>query len=105
MARETQTVDVHALGTVTFRPLGKVGMERVQQAARRSSISPFHDRGSKASPQEIEDALLVSKQVVEPKFPSNEEFFAALEGHGHVLGDIANAIRAASWPNQPGRMR
>ena len=33
MARETQTIDVHALGTVTFRPSGKVGMERVQQAA------------------------------------------------------------------------
>lgn len=100
MARETQTIDVHALGTVTFRPLGKVQIERVQAQARRTSVSPFHDKGSKASPQEIEDALLVSKQVIEPKFSSNEEFFAALQGHHHVLGDIADAIRAASWPNQ-----
>jgi hypothetical protein len=45
--------------------------------------------------------MLVTKQVVEPRFSSNEEFFAALEGHDHVLGDIADAIRAASWPNQP----
>jgi hypothetical protein len=101
MARETQTIDVHALGTVTFRPLGKVQMERVQEAARRSSVSPFHGPSSKASPQEIEDALLVSKQVIEPRFSSNEEFLAALQGHGHVIGDIADAIRAASWPNQP----
>ncbi len=100
MARETQTIDVHALGMVTFRPLGKVQMERVQEAARRSSVSPFHGPSSKASPQEIEDALLVTKQVIEPKFSSNEEFLAALQGHSHVIADIADAIRAASWPNQ-----
>jgi hypothetical protein len=76
-------------------------LERLQEAARRSSVSPLHDRGHKASPQEIEDALLVSRQVVEPRFSSNEEFFAALDGHEHVLGDIADAIRAASWPNRP----
>jgi hypothetical protein len=101
MAREQQTIEVHALGTVTFRPLGKVAMERLQEAARRNAVSPLHGRGHKASPQEIEDALLVSKQVVEPRFSSNEEFFAALDGHDHVLNDIADAIRAASWPNQP----
>ena len=102
MARDSQTIEVHALGAVTFRPLGKVAMERLQEAARRSSISPLHDDPrTKASPQEIEDALLVTKQVVEPRFSSNEELFAALEGHGHVIADIAEAIRAASWPNQP----
>jgi hypothetical protein len=101
MARESQTIDVHALGTVTFRPLGKVAMERLQEAARRSSVSPFGDRLHKSSPQEIEDALLVTSQVLEPRFSSNEEFFAALDGHDHVLRDIADAIRAASWPNQP----
>lgn len=101
MAREQQTIEVHALGVVTFRPLGKVAMERLQEAARRSSVSPFGDPRQKSSPQEIEDALLVSKQVTEPRFSSNEEFYAALEGHDHVLGDIADAIRAASWPNQP----
>jgi hypothetical protein len=103
MAREPETIEVHALGAVTFRPLGKVAMERLQEAARRTSVSPLHDRTHKASPQEIEDALLVSQQVVEPRFSSNEEFFAALDGHGHVLADIADAIRAASWPNQPAR--
>lgn len=101
MAREPQTIEVHALGTVTFRPLGKVAMERLQEAARRSSVSPFGDRLHKSSPQEIEDALLVTQQVVEPRFSSNEELYAALEGHDHVLGDIADAIRAASWPNRP----
>jgi hypothetical protein len=101
MAREPQTIEVHALGAVTFRPLGKVAMERLQQAARRTSVSPFHDRLHKSSAQEIEDALLVSDQVVEPRFSSNEELFAALNGHDHVIGDIADAIRAASWPNQP----
>jgi hypothetical protein len=101
MAREPQTIEVHALGVVTFRPLGKVAMERLQEAARRTSVSPLHDRSHKASPQEIEDALLVSRQVVEPRFSSNEEFLAALGGHDHVLADIADAIRAASWPNQP----
>jgi hypothetical protein len=101
MARETQTIEVHALGSVTFRPLGKVAMERLQEAARRSSISPLHDDPrTKASPQEIEDALLVSKQLLEPRFASNEELLAALQGHNHVIGDIADAIRAASWPNQ-----
>ncbi len=102
MAREPQTIEVHALGAVTFRPLGKVAMERLQEAARRSAVSPSHDRGHKASPQEIEDALLVSKQLLEPRFSSSEELFAALDGHDHVVGDIAHAIRAASWPNQPG---
>jgi hypothetical protein len=101
MAREPQTIEVHALGTVTFRPLGKVAMERLQEAARRSSVSPFGDPLHKSSPQEIEDAMLVTNQVVEPRFSSNAELFAALEGHDHVLGDIADAIRAASWPNQP----
>jgi hypothetical protein len=101
MAREQQTIEVHALGAVTFRPLGKVAMERLQEAARRSSVSPFGDPRHKSSAQEIEDAMLVTKQVVEPRFSSNEEFYAALEGHDHVLGDIADAIRAASWPNQP----
>ena len=101
MARELQTIEVHALGTVTFRPLGKVAIERLQEAARRSSVSPLHGRGQKVSPQEIEDALLVSKQLVEPRFSSSEELLAALNGHNHVIGDIAEAIRAASWPNQP----
>jgi hypothetical protein len=101
MAREPQTIEVHALGAVTFRPLGKVAMERLQEAARRTSVSPLHGRGHKASPQEVEDALLVSQQVLEPRFSSNEELFAALDGHEHVIGDLADAIRAASWPNQP----
>jgi hypothetical protein len=101
MAREPQTIEVHALGAVTFRPLGKVAMERLQAAARRTSISPFGGRGDKASPQQIEDALLVTGQILEPRFASNEELFAALDGHDHVIGDIADAIRAASWPNQP----
>ena len=93
MARDTQTIDVHALGTVTFRPLGKVAMERLQEAARRTH---------KGSPQQAEDVLLVSKQVIEPRFSSDEELFAALEGHDHVIADIADAIRAASWPNLKG---
>jgi hypothetical protein len=101
MAREPQTIEVHALGTVTFRPLGKVAIERLQEAARRTSVSPLHGRGQKASPQEVEDALLVSKQLVEPRFSSSEELLAALNGHDHVIGDIVDAIRAASWPNQP----
>ncbi len=91
MARDQQTIEVHALGAVTFRPLGKVAMERLQEAARRQ----------KGSPQQNEDVLLITKQVTEPRFSSNEELFAALEGHDHVIGDIADAIRAASWPNQP----
>jgi hypothetical protein len=99
MARTPQTIEVHALGTVTFQPLGKIAMERLQEAARRKAVSPLHDRRHKASPQEVEDALLVTKQVLEPRL-SNDEFFAALEGHDHVLGDIADAIRAASWPNK-----
>jgi hypothetical protein len=102
MAREDQTIEVHALGAVTFRPLGKVAMERVQAAAQRSAVSPLRDRSYKASPQEVEDGLLVSKQIVEPRFASNEELVAALNGHDHVIGDLADAIRAASWPNQPG---
>jgi hypothetical protein len=101
MAREPQTIEVHALGSVTFRPLGKVAMERVQEAARRTAISPLRDRSHKASPQEVEDGLLVSKHLVEPRFASNAELIAALNGHDHVIGDIADAIRAASWPNQP----
>jgi hypothetical protein len=101
MAREPQTIEVHALGAVTFRPLGKVAMERLREAARRTSVSPLHDRSHKASPREIEDAFLVSQQVLEPRFSANDDFFAALDGHEHVLGDIADAIRAASWPNQP----
>jgi hypothetical protein len=101
MARETQTIEVHALGTVTFRPLGKVAIERLQEAARRTSVSPLHGRGHKASPQEVEDGLLIGKALVEPHFSSGEELFAALNGHDHVIGDIAEAIRAASWPNQP----
>jgi hypothetical protein len=76
-------------------------MERLQEAARRNAVSPLHDRRHEASPQEIEDALLVSKQVIEPRFSTDEELVAALEGHEHVIGDIADAIRAASWPNQP----
>jgi hypothetical protein len=95
MAREPQTIEVHALGAVTFRPLGKVAMERLQEAARRSG----HQGGST---QGAEEVLLVSEQLVEPRFSSNEELLAALEGHDHVIGDIADAIRAASWPNQPG---
>jgi hypothetical protein len=94
MAREPQTIEVHALGAVTFRPLGKVAMERLGEAARRSG----HQGGST---QEAEDVLLVSKQLVEPRFSSNEELLAALEGHDHVIGDLAEAIRSASWPNQP----
>jgi hypothetical protein len=101
MARDQQTIEVHALGAVTFRPLGKVAMERLQETARRNAASPLRDQPRKASPQEIEDALLVTKQVIEPRFASNEELFAALDGHDHVIGDIADAIRAASWPNQP----
>ncbi len=94
MAREPQTIEVHALGAVTFRPLGKVAIERLQEAARRSG-----HQGSSA--QAAEDVLLVSKQLVEPRFSSNEELLRALDGHDHVIGDIADAIRAASWPNQP----
>jgi hypothetical protein len=94
MAREPQTIEVHALGAVTFRPLGKVAMERLQEAARRSG----HQGGST---QEAEDVLLVSKQLVEPRFPSHEALLAALEGHDHVIREIAAAIQAASWPNQP----
>jgi hypothetical protein len=101
MAREPQTIEVHALGAVTFRPLGKVAMERLQEAARRNGGSPLRDGRQKALPQEVEDVLLVSKQVLEPRFSSNEELFAALDGHDHVIGDLADAIRAASWPNQP----
>lgn len=101
MAREPQTIEVHALGTVSFRPLGKVPMERLQEAVRRNVVSPLHDRDYKASPAELEDALLVSQAVLEPRFSSNEEFFAAMDGHTHVLADIADAIRAASWPNKP----
>ncbi len=87
MAREPQTIDVHALGTVTFQPLGKVAMERLQEAARRTAVD--------------EDALLVVKQLSEPRFSSEEELLAALQGHNHVIGDIADAIRAASWPSRP----
>jgi hypothetical protein len=94
MPREPQTIEVHALGAVTFRPLGKVAIERLQEAARRSG-----HQGS--STQAAEDVLLVSKQLVEPRFSSNEELLGALDGHDHVIGDIADAIRAASWPNQP----
>ncbi len=101
MAREPQTIEVHALGVVTFRPLGKVAMERLQEAARRTSVSPLGGRGQKASALEIENALLVTSQVVEPRFASNEEIVAAMGGHDHVIADIADAIRAASWPNQP----
>jgi hypothetical protein len=101
MAREPQTIEVHALGAVTFRPLGKVAMERLQEAARRSAVSPSQDGGRRPSPEEIENALLVSRQLVEPRFASDAELFAALDGHDHVIGDIADAIRAASWPNQP----
>jgi hypothetical protein len=101
MARETQTIEVHALGTVTFRPLGKVAIERLQEAARRTSVSPLRGRGHKASPQEVEDGLLISKALVEPRFSSGEDLLAALNGHDHVIGDVAEAIRAASWPNQP----
>jgi hypothetical protein len=101
MARDPQTIEVHALGVVTFRPLGKVALERLQEAARRTSVSPLHGRGQKASPQEIEDALLVTSQIVEPRFGSSEELVAAMGGHDHVIADIADAIRAASWPNQP----
>jgi hypothetical protein len=100
MARDTQTIEVHALGTVTFRPLGKVQMERLQEAAKRSSVSPLGDRHEKASTHEIEDAMLVTKHMLSPKFASDAELVAALEGHGHVIGDIAHAIRDASWPNQ-----
>jgi hypothetical protein len=98
MARETQTIEVHALGEVTFRPLGKVQMERLMEAAKRSSTSPLG--GQKASTHEIEDAMLVTKHMLSPKFASDAELFAALEGHDHVIGDIAHAIRDASWPNQ-----
>jgi hypothetical protein len=101
MARETQEIDVHALGTVTFRPLGKIQMERLQEAAKRSSVSPFGDRHQKASTHEIEDALLVTQHMLTPKFASDAELFAALEGHDHVISDIAHAIRDASWPHQP----
>jgi hypothetical protein len=101
MAREPQTIEVHALGAVTFRPLGKVAMERLQETARRTSISPLGGAREKASPQEIEDGLLVTRQIVEPRFSSGEELRAALNGHDHVIGDLADAIRAASWPNQP----
>lgn len=101
MARETQTIDVHALGTVTFRPLGKVQMERLQEAAKRSSASPLGDGRQKASTHEIEDAMLVTGHMVSPKFGSDDELLAALEGHDHVISDIAHAIRDASWPNQP----
>ncbi len=101
MARESQTIEVHALGTVTFRPLGKVAIERLQETARRTSVSPLRGHGHKASPQEIEDELLLSKGLVEPRFASGAELLAALNGHDHVIGDLAEAIRAASWPNQP----
>jgi hypothetical protein len=86
MARETQTIEVHALGAVTFLPLGKVAMERAQEEAKRTAVS--------------EDLLLVSRCVTEPRFGSNEELLAALKGHNHVIGDIADAIRAASWPSR-----
>jgi hypothetical protein len=98
MAREPQTIEVHALGTVTFRPLGKVAMERLQEAARRGGTSPL---SGKTSPEAVEDWLLVSGQLVEPRFSSDRELVAALQGHDHVIADIADAIRAASWPNQP----
>src|ERR1700709_414771 len=98
MARETQEIDVHAPRTAPFRPPGKAQMERLQEAAKRSSISPF---GEKASTHEIEDALLVTQHMVTPKFASDAELFAALEGHDHVISDVAHAIRDASWPNQP----
>ena len=77
MARETQEIDVHALGTVTFRPLGKVQMERLQEAAKRSSVSPLGDRHQKASTHEIEDALLVTQHMLTPKFASDAELLAA----------------------------
>ncbi len=101
MERKTQTIDVHALGTVTFRPLGKVQMERLQEAAKRSSISPLADRNHKASTHEIEDAMLVTKHMLTPKFASERELLAALHGHDHVISDVAHAIRDASWPNRP----
>jgi hypothetical protein len=100
MARETQTIEVHALGEVTFRPLGKVQMERVQEAAKRSSFSPLGDRNHKASTHEIEDAILITKHMLTPKFASEGELLAALQGHDHVIHDVAHAIRDASWPNQ-----
>ena len=39
--------------------------------------------------------------MLTPKFASDAELLAALEGHDHVISDIAHAIRDASWPNQP----
>jgi hypothetical protein len=75
-------------------------MERLQEAAKRTSVSPLGDRRQKASTHEIEDALLVTQHVLSPKFASDAELQAALEGHDHVISDIAHAIRDASWPNQ-----
>ncbi len=78
------------MGAVTFRPLGKVEMERIQKTAR----------SGKAPAAEIEGSLLIANCVLEPRFDSAEQFMAALDGHDHVLADVVGAIRAASWPNR-----
>jgi hypothetical protein len=37
MARPTRSVEIEGVGTVTFRPLGKIAMEQVRDAARRGA--------------------------------------------------------------------
>jgi hypothetical protein len=105
MAREPQTIEVHVLGEVTFRPLGKVAMERLQEAARRKSDSPLPGnlealRKSPDPVRAVENSMLIGEHVVKPKL-STAEFLDAIKGHEHVIDDIADSIRAASWPNQP----
>jgi hypothetical protein len=100
------TVEIEGFGPVTFKPLGKLAMQRVREAAHRGAPRGYGSdemdlRGF--DPEKVrrlrEDALLVASYVTDPKL-SNEELQRTFAGREHLIGEIAEAIRQASWPNR-----
>jgi hypothetical protein len=108
--RKAKSIDVDGVGTVKFRPLGRVAMRRVRNAARRiATESPGDGRkprlrglSKSVAIRSQEDALLVVESVIERR-SRKEEMLREFRGRGHLLVEVANAIRGASWPHPVGR--
>lgn len=104
--RREQTIVVRGVGPVTFRPLGKIGMQRLQDAARRGGV-----RGNEVEEWLLrhfprrkvqrlrEDSLLISWCVVSPRY-RDEDFKRRFEGNTEPLDALVRVIRERSWPNR-----
>jgi hypothetical protein len=105
-APRQHTIEVEGFGSVTFKPLGKVAMSRIAGAVERGGVRGWGSTEAKLREMEAsqarrnrEDALIFQAAVIEPRFETDEALAAAFKSRGHLIAEIAQAVRERSWPN------